>query len=105
MWEKPKDFDLILPMPVAMASTGPANNASSGTTAATATGTAAVAAGSTEEDAQKDKSGQQYLACGNMQYKQLLPLHIPFIKNFPSGWHLLISNYGRCLIVIITNYP
>ena len=59
VWEKPKDFDLILPMPVAMASTGPANDASSGTTAATATGTAAVAAGSTEGDAQKDESGQQ----------------------------------------------
>ena len=57
VWEKPKDFDLIVPMPVAMASTGPANNASSDTTAATATGTAAVAAGSTEGDTQKDKSG------------------------------------------------
>ena len=57
VWGKPKDFDLILPMPVAMASTGPANDASSGTTAATATGTAAVAAGSTEGDAQKDESG------------------------------------------------
>ena len=24
--------------------------------------------------------------------------------SFLSGWHLLISNYGRCLILIITNY-
>ena len=60
VWEKPKDFDLILPMPVAMASTGPANDASTGTPSATATGTAAIAAGSTTEgDAQKDESGQQ----------------------------------------------
>lgn len=58
VWEKPKDFDLILPMPVAMASKGPANDASAGTISA-ATGAAAVAIGSSEGDAQKDEGGQQ----------------------------------------------
>ena len=46
VWEKPKHFDLILPIPVAMASIGPANDASTGTPAAT--GATAVAGDSTE---------------------------------------------------------
>ena len=52
VWEKPKDFDLILPMPVAMASTGPANDASTGVPAATG-------AGGSEGEAQKEDGGQQ----------------------------------------------
>ena len=59
VWEKPKDFDLILPMPVAMASKGPANDASASTISAAATGAAAVAIGSSEGDTQKDEGGQQ----------------------------------------------
>ena len=59
VWEKPKDFDLILPMPVAMASKGPANDASASTISAAASGAAAVAIGSSEGDAQKDEGGQQ----------------------------------------------
>lgn len=48
VWEKPKDFDLILPMPVAMASTGPAND----------TNTPVATPGSgVEGDTQKDASG------------------------------------------------
>ena len=52
VWEKPKDFDLILPMPVAMASSGPATDASSNTPVATPSG-------GSEVDAQKDGGGQQ----------------------------------------------
>ena len=77
VWEKPKDFDLILPMPVAMASTGPANDASSGTTVATASGTAAVAAGSTEGDAQKDESVQQQQQQENGDASSSLQAAIP----------------------------
>ena len=52
VWEKPKDFDLILPMPVAMASTGPANDANTSVPAATG-------AGGSEGEAQKEDGGQQ----------------------------------------------
>ena len=48
VWEKPKDFDLILPMPVAMASTGPANDAST---------PVITPGGGLEGDTQKDGSG------------------------------------------------
>ena len=48
VWEKPKDFDLILPMPVAMASTGPANDAST---------PVATTGSGVEGDTQKDASG------------------------------------------------
>lgn len=51
VWEKPKDFDLVLPMPVAMASTGPANDVS--------TPAAATTGGSSDVEAQKDDSGIQ----------------------------------------------
>ena len=50
VWEKPKDFDLILPMPVAMASAGPANDAS------TSAPVAATPSSGSEGDIQ---SGQQ----------------------------------------------
>ena len=52
VWEKPKDFDLILPMPVAMASSGPANDASTPGTAG------ATPSGSSEGDALKEGSGK-----------------------------------------------
>ena len=54
VWEKPKDFDLILPMPVAMASSGPANDASTPGTAAAG----ATPSGSSDGDTQKEGSGQ-----------------------------------------------
>lgn len=53
VWEKPKDFDLILPMPVTMASSGPANDASTSTPAA------ATTSSGSEGDTQKDDGGQQ----------------------------------------------
>ena len=47
--------------------------------------------------------GIVYLACGNVQHQQLTPFHIlayqGYSYSFLLGWHILISNYGRHLII------
>jgi len=73
VWEKPKDFDLILPMPVAMASAGPAGDASTNTPAAAAAATTTTIDSSSETDSQKGDGGQQQENGGTSQQEMGTP--------------------------------
>lgn len=81
VWEKPKDFDLILPMPVAMASASPAGDASMNTSPAAATTTTTTAGSlSSETDSQKDDSGENGDAsqqASNLTTTDQAPLAVP----------------------------